>query len=75
LTETACRFCGVSAHLPHETDEACIAALHEELTRLREILHGMKLALADPVSGPDPSGAEPVSGNDPNPETRADSRE
>lgn len=61
MTETACRFCGVSAHLPHETQEACIAALHEELTRLREILHSMRMALADPVSG-----------NDPNPEARAD---
>ena len=70
MTETACRFCGVSAHLPHETQEACIAALHEELTRLREILHSMKVALANPTSG-----ADPVSGNDQNPEARADNWE
>ena len=55
LPETSCRFCGVSAHLPHETQEACIAALHEELTRLREIMQRLKLALAEPVSGDDPN--------------------
>ena len=64
MTETSCRFCGASAHLPHETQEACIAALHEELTRLREIMHSMKLVLADPVSG-----------NDQNPETGANEPE
>jgi hypothetical protein len=75
LTETTCRFCGVSAHLPHETQEACIAALHEELARLREILHSRKLGLANPVSGADPSGADPISGSDPKPEAGADSWE
>jgi hypothetical protein len=54
----------VSAHLPHETQEACIVALHEEITRLREIMQGLKLAVASPVSG-----------DDPNPEADAGTRE
>lgn len=64
MTDTACRFCGVSAHLPHETQEACIGALHEEITRLREIRHRLELALGSPISG-----------DDPNPEAGADTRE
>jgi hypothetical protein len=55
LPETSCRFCGVSGHLPHETQEACIAALQEELTRLREIMQRLKSALGETVSGNDPN--------------------
>jgi hypothetical protein len=57
LTETVCPFCGVSAQVPHETQEACIGALHEEITRLRDIMHGLKLALGSSLSGDDPNQA------------------
>jgi hypothetical protein len=62
--ETSCRFCGVSTHLPHETQEACIAALREEIARLRDIMHSLKLARPDPISS-----------DDPNPEAGADKHE
>ena len=34
----ACPFCGVATPVPHETQEACIAALHTEIGRMRGIL-------------------------------------
>jgi hypothetical protein len=30
-----CPFCGVSNNAPHETQEACIAALQNEIARIR----------------------------------------
>jgi hypothetical protein len=35
---TGCPFCGASTGLPHESQEACIAALQEEIARTREIV-------------------------------------
>jgi hypothetical protein len=58
---TSCRFCGVSTHLPHETQEACITALHAEIARLREIMYSMKSALADSVLVDDPKREASVS--------------
>ena len=64
VPETSCRFCGVSVHLPHETQEACIAALREELARLREIMHRRKLAFPEPVSGDDPNPTDRAAGRE-----------
>lgn len=33
-----CPFCGVATDVPHESQEGCIAALHEEIGRMRDIL-------------------------------------
>jgi hypothetical protein len=33
-----CPFCGVVTNVPHETQEGCIAALQEEIARVRGIL-------------------------------------
>lgn len=33
-----CPFCGVAADAPHETQEACIAALNVEIARMRELI-------------------------------------
>ena len=33
-----CPFCGVVSEVPHETQQACIEALHFEIKRTREIL-------------------------------------
>lgn len=33
-----CPFCGVIADAPHETQEACIAALTVEIARMRELI-------------------------------------
>jgi hypothetical protein len=34
-----CPFCGVVTDVPHETQGACINALHAEIGRVRSILH------------------------------------
>jgi hypothetical protein len=39
---TACPFCGVAAAVPHETQELCIAALHTEIARVREMVSRVK---------------------------------
>lgn len=39
-----CPFCGMSARLPHETQAACIAALHAEIGRTKDILAALKPA-------------------------------
>jgi hypothetical protein len=37
-TVNACPFCGLVTGEPHETQEACIEALHAEIDRTRELL-------------------------------------
>jgi hypothetical protein len=32
----------VSSHLPHEKQEACIAALHDEIARMREVVQRVR---------------------------------
>ena len=34
----SCPFCGTGTDLPHETQEACIAALHSEISRIRHVV-------------------------------------
>jgi hypothetical protein len=34
----SCPFCGVGTDLPHETQEACIAALQVEIARMRQVV-------------------------------------
>ena len=38
----SCPFCGVTSGTPHETQEGCIAALHTEIGRMRDILANLK---------------------------------
>ena len=38
----ACPFCGVATDVPHETQELCIAALHTEIARVREMVSRVK---------------------------------
>jgi dihydrodipicolinate synthase/N-acetylneuraminate lyase len=52
-----------STNLPHESQEACIAALQEEIARMREIVERVK-PLTEIVH----------SGNDPIPETDGNRR-
>ena len=49
---TSCPFCGASTDLPHESQEACIAALQEEIARTRKIVERVR-AVAEPVSAND----------------------
>jgi hypothetical protein len=39
---TACPFCGVATDVPHETQQLCIAALHHEIARMRELVRRVK---------------------------------
>ncbi len=54
----SCPFCGASTDLPHESQEACIAALQREIAVTREIVERVK-----------PPTVSAGSGNDPTPET------
>jgi len=38
----ACPFCGVTTDVNHENQAGCIAALHEEIGRMRGILASLK---------------------------------
>jgi hypothetical protein len=56
---TGCPFCGASTGLPHESQEACIAALQEEIAQTRKIVQRVKstpeVAPADdPAAGANP---------------------
>ena len=37
-----CPFCGLATESPHETQGACIAALHAEISRVRNIVDKLK---------------------------------
>jgi len=37
-----CPFCGLATESPHETQGACIAALHAEISRVRQIVDRLK---------------------------------
>lgn len=50
----SCPFCGASTDLPHESQEACIAALQEEIARTRQIVERVKLPTEPLDSGNDP---------------------
>jgi hypothetical protein len=61
MVVTFCRFCGLGTDLPHETQEACIAALNGEIARMRKVVSHLRVLSADEVSGNNPnphSGAE-----------------
>lgn len=52
IRATNCPFCGVVTTVPHNTQERCIEALHDEILRLRQILeqvrpHGSERRAAD----------------------------
>ena len=59
-TPGACPFCGVATPVPHETQAACIAALHSEIGRVRDILAALRPAGADPKDGSEAPPAEPI---------------
>jgi hypothetical protein len=47
LPALVCPFCGVTTDVPHETQEGCIAALHAEIARMRELLSYVKVTGAE----------------------------
>jgi nitrogen-specific signal transduction histidine kinase len=58
---TSCPFCGLGTDLPHETQQACIAALHAEIARMRQVVDRLNVLNDVPLSGDSPNaqpGAE-----------------
>ena len=39
----SCPFCSAGTDLPHETQEACIAALHAEISRVRQVVERLNV--------------------------------
>ena len=56
-----CPFCGLATDVNHETQEGCIAALHEEIARMRGLLAQLRPAGSsdetDPIEEPEPAKA------------------
>jgi hypothetical protein len=55
----SCPFCGVATEVPHETQAGCIAALHNEIGRTRDLLATLKPTgvqrLAEPADNSAPA--------------------
>lgn len=50
MTHANCPFCGVATETRHETQQACIEALHSEIARTRRVLEKVTERLpAEPV--------------------------
>ena len=74
----SCPFCGTGTNLPHETQEACIAALHSEISHIRPIVERLRPpAFAEASARQVPAFAEAsarraapdnISGDSPNPQ-------
>lgn len=63
-TMSVCPFCGLATGSPHETQAACIEALHAEISRVREIVEKRKEP-EEPSAHPTlrVSGIPPTSGH------------
>ncbi len=61
MSLASCPFCGVGVDLPHETQEACITALHGEISRMRDLVDRLRIQPAPEVSGDDPNPEPSVS--------------
>jgi hypothetical protein len=58
---TCCPFCGIVTEAPHETQEGCIEALHEEIARMRAVLdHVKSAAVPTPDDPEEEDDQEPV---------------
>lgn len=55
MVVTFCPFCGLGTDLPHETQEACIAALNGEIARMRQVVSHLRVLSGDEVSGDNPN--------------------
>ncbi len=59
-------FCGAGTDLPHETQVACIAALHSEISRMRHVVERLN-APASADASARPASPTDISGDNPNP--------
>jgi uncharacterized Zn finger protein (UPF0148 family) len=58
IAVTSCPFCGATTDLPHHSQEACIAALQEEIALTRKIVDRVK-SHAHSNSGDDQNTEKP----------------
>jgi hypothetical protein len=66
----SCPFCGAGTDLPHETQEACIAALHSEISRIRQMVERLNApAFVEASARLTPND---ISGDNPNPQPGRD---
>jgi hypothetical protein len=56
----ACPFCGLGTDVNHETQEGCIAALHAEIERMRDVLASLKPSGVRPSATLDDDRAKPT---------------
>ena len=52
-----CPFCGIASEQAHDSQQACIAALHSEIQKTRELLAAVDGARTDP---PEATGGREV---------------
>ena len=67
MSFTVCPFCGVAGDAPHDTQEACIAALRAEIARAQDLLARLPLLRRDSTASP-----EHGAGLGPQPPTRTE---
>jgi hypothetical protein len=58
MMATSCPFCGVGADLPHETQQACISALHAEIARMRRVVDRLNAPINGDFSGNSPNSRD-----------------
>jgi hypothetical protein len=59
VLSSGCPFCGLAAIVAHETQEGCIAALHEEIGRMRAVLSTLTPAGVPGPIRPEDDAAHP----------------
>ena len=69
----SCPFCGTGTGLPHDTQESCIAALHAEISRMRQVVERLNRPAFAEASARQAS--DHISGDNPNPQPPREKRE
>lgn len=69
----SCLFCGAGTDLPHETQVACIAALHTEISRMRHVVERLNAPASAEASARQASPTD-ISGDNPNSQSSHDKR-
>ena len=59
MNATNCPFCGVVTDVPHNTQQGCIDALHDEITRMRQLLEHVRGNGPDDADEPHPDESDP----------------
>lgn len=63
MNATNCPFCGIVTNVPHNTQQGCIDALHNEIIRMRRLLEQVTFPGRQPDTLPPDGLAPPACGN------------